>query len=445
MAKKLWGARFKKKTDVDFEEFSKSIEYDYKLAEYDIYHSLIHIEALAEEGIITLAERRKLSSALESVLHQVERGKFKISAVSEDIHTDIQNKVDKKVGRLAHKLHTFRSRNEQIVFDEKFYCLKEAKEIYGLINEAIFSLNYLSHKYKGLFIPGYTHTQRAQVLAFSDYLGAFSYMLKGDSKRIEDFLKNTVIYVKSGALAGSPVKTSSYKKAIKRFLSKYKMKGINIEIAPNSVDNVSNRDFLIEFLSILSIIQMHLSRFSEDFILYSTKEFNFFDLPEEFCTGSSLMPQKKNPDFMELARGHTGRIYANLVSLLVTMKGLPLAYNRDMQLDKAPLFSSVQTIKDELKIMAKFIKKIKLNENVLDEALKDENLYATELAQFLVHKGVPFKDAHNIIGRLIKYSENEKVKIKDLPESVLKTFHRKLDSKSIKKIMNPRYSVLSKK
>ena len=208
-----------------------------------------------------------------------------------------------------------------------------------------------------------------------------------------------------------------------------------ISLVKNAPDNVSDRDFIIEFLSVLSILQMHLSRFAEDMILFSTKEFNFVDLPEEFCTGSSLMPHKKNPDFLELVRGYTGRIYGNLMALLTTMKGLPLTYNRDMQLDKEPLFSSVEIIKDELKILAKFIKGIKLNQEVIKNALEDESLYTVELAEYLVkEKNVPFAQAHEIVGRLIRYSEDNKRGIKEMEEKSLKEVSKYLDKKTIKKI-----------
>ncbi len=435
MSNKLWGARFKKKTDKDFEEFSKSIEYDYKLAEYDILHSLIHVEALAEEKIITKKEKERFILALENILLSAKRGKFKFDITSEDIHTDIQNKVEKKVGKLAYKFHTFRSRNEQIAFDEKFYCVEEATAISFLIESILDSLSYLSYKYKNKFFPGYTHTQRAQVVNFSDYLGAYSAMFKRDREKLKHFIKNTILYVKSGALAGSFIKRSSYIKAIKKVVVKYRIKNVNIQVVSNPLDNVASRDFIVELLSILSLIQMHLSRMAEDFILYSTREFSFFSLPEEFCTGSSLMPHKKNPDFLELVRGYTGKIYGNMVSLLVTMKGLPLTYNRDMQLDKEPIFSSVKIIKDELKIMAKLIRGIKLNLSTTEKVLGDDSFYATELARFLVYKGVPFKEAHNIVGRMLKYCEDKMVSLKDMSENVLKGFHTSLTPAVIKEII----------
>ena len=447
MMKKLWGGRFKKAIDKDFFEFQKSIQYDYKLAEYDIYHSIIHVIALKEAEIITSAEATKLVSALNGIFKEIKTGKLKPDLSSEDIHTFIQNKVEKKVGKLAFKLHTLRSRNDQVAFDEKWYCYKEGVTILGLLNVLSSSLNSLSNKYKNCFLPGYTHTQRAQVVSFVNYIGAFFSMFTRDFDRLDNFIRNLSIYVGSGALAGSAIPKKAYNEALRKFLEKTKVhfKYAKSEIVKNSLDNVSSRDFVIEFLSILSILQMHLSRLSEDFILYSTKEFSFFDLPEEFCTGSSLLPHKKNPDFLELVRGYTGRIYGNLTAILTIMKGLPLTYNRDMQLDKEPLFSSIEIITEELKIMAQFIKGIKLNQDNISQALEDEGLYATELVEFLVYKGVPFSEAHTIIGKLVRSSQDKNKKIKDMSDVQLKHFHKELNHRAIHKIMNPKYAVTSKK
>ena len=447
MSKKLWGGRFKKEIDPDFFQFQKSIQYDHKLVEYDIYHSIIHVIALREAGIINASEAKILTSALGEVATEVNEGKFKPNLNAEDIHTDIQNRIEKKIGDLSHKLHTLRSRNDQIVFDDKWYCYKEGIYILGELNVLLNSLNHLGTRYKNSFIPGYTHTQRAQVVSFFNYTGAFFYMFERDFERADNFLKRSSIYIGSGALAGSAIPKSAYSGAIKKFLAKTKsdFKHSRSEIVKNPLDNVSSRDFIIEFLSILSMIQMHLSRMAEDFILYSTKEFGFFDLPEEFCTGSSLMPHKKNPDFLELVRGNTGRIYGNLVSVLTTMKGLPLTYNRDMQLDKEPLFSSTEIVKDELKIMSRLIDGMSLDEKRIGEVLEDEELYATELTEFLVAKGVAFSQAHEIVGKLILYSEDEDIEIKNMSDKALKKFHKKLTHKDVRRIMNPEYAVASKK
>ena len=447
MAKKLWGGRFKKEIDKDFFQFQKSIQYDYKLAEYDIYHSIIHVNALKEVGLLTVIEAKTLTIALNEIFNEVRKEKFKPNMNAEDIHSDIQNRIEKKVGKLSGKLHTLRSRNDQVVFDEKWYCYKEGIYILSIINLILSSLNHFGNRYRDCYIPGYTHTQRAQVVSFLSYTGAYFCMFERDFERLDTFLKKSSIYIGSGALAGSAIPRAAYSEALRKFLEKTKSVSLNSNplAVRNSLDNVASRDFVIEFLNILSIMQMHLSRMAEDFILFSTKEFGFFNLPEEFCTGSSLMPHKKNPDFLELVRGNTGKIYGNLMSVLVTMKGLPLTYNRDMQLDKEPLFSSVETIKSELKIAVNLVSKMELNRRRLEEALKDEELYATELVEFLVYQGVIFSRAHETIGKLICYSEDEGIKIKDMSDKVLSKFNRKLTHKDVRAIMNPKYAVSSKK
>jgi len=402
MSKKLWGGRFTKKMDKEFFKFQKSIQYDHKLAKYDITHSLIHVIALGMMRDLTSDEKNKLLKVLKSIRDDIKTGNFKFDKKAEDIHTDIQNKVEKKVGKLALKLHTVRSRNDQIAFDEKSYCHEKGLIIEKLLNELLKSINFLGNKYKKLKIVGYTHTQRAQKISFNEYLGAYYLMFERDKKRISNFWKNLSIHIGAGALAGSPA-TKYYSKAIGKIL---KSKDFLITSSTNPVDDVSDRDFIIEFLSVLSILQMHISRLAEDFILFSTKEFSFMNLPEEFCTGSSLMPHKKNPDFLELMRGQTGIIYGNLIATLTMMKGLPLTYNRDMQLNKNPLFSSIEIMEDELKLLGRFMKKITLNKKSIDTALKDTCLSAVDEAYKLVReKGISFKEAHDIIGRSIKARE----------------------------------------
>ncbi|MCP4650921.1 MAG: argininosuccinate lyase [PVC group bacterium] len=445
MAKKLWGGRFKKSIDKDFEEFSKSIQYDYKLAKYDIYHSKIHALALKNSGILTAAESKKIITVLDGILGNIESGDFKFNSTSEDIHTEIQNFLEKKVGKLALKLHTLRSRNDQVVFDAKWFCKFEAVQIICLLNELEKNLQTISRKHKDKAFIGYTHTQRAQVVRFDDYINAYYFMFKRDFQRVSKFFDGLNVYIGAGALAGSSLTKDAYDQAASYLLDKMKELSKIVKPVENSLDNVSDRDFIVEFLSILSIIQMHLSRFSEDMILYSTQEFNYIDLPEEFCTGSSLMPHKKNPDFLELVRGYTGQVNGNLIAVLTTMKGLPLTYNRDMQLDKEPLFSSVEILKNELKIMAKFVKGIKIKEEIIAKALEDECLYATELAEFLVHENVAFKEAHDIVGKLIRYSQDKKVKIREISDKQLRGFHKALNQKEIKKIMTPQYAIKSKK
>jgi argininosuccinate lyase len=433
MAKKLWGGRFGKKTDPLVEEFTKSIQHDYKLAEYDVLGSISHVEILKKSGYLTSEEASKLKKELNFIYASIEKGSFKPDPKCEDIHTNIQNILQKKVGDLALKIHTARSRNDQVVFATKLYCksaildlqlviLKLAKTILGLIKNN-----------KQVIIPGFTHMQHAQPVMLKDYLGTYAQMLARDDKRLSYISENMRITMGAGALACTPISASDYK--IKNLL----------EATDNSLDSVSDRDFVIEIISALSIVAMHLSRLAEDLIIWSTKEFDFVEIDEAFCTGSSLMPQKKNPDVLELIRGYAGRLYGNLVSVLMMMKGLPLTYNRDMQLDKEPLFNSFEIVSSELKVLIGLIKTLKFNKAKIEEQLKDESLYATDLVYYLVDKKIPFKNAHTIIGKLVKYSIDNDIKIKDMPEILLKKFSGKLVKKEIVKLFDSLVSVKSKK
>ena len=461
MAKKLWGGRFKEKTDPEFFEFQKSIKDDYKLATYDILHSLIHITALEKSGILSKTEKSKLEFALlrvkKKISEEINNKQFKPKD-SEDIHTEIQNRVEKELGRkygaLVLKLHTLRSRNDQISFDLRCYCAQKSLNIYFYLLHLVKGLLELcieAAKKKQEFI-GYTHTRRAQVIPFAYYLDAYKDMFERDLNRTKKYHDEIFIYIGAGALAGSSLSSSAYNAGIKEQIREI-MLGVleqpqiyeKIRLSGNPLDNVSDRDFIIQFLSILSILQMHFSRLAEDLILYSTKEFDLIALPEEFCTGSSLMPHKKNPDLLELIRGNTGKIYGNLVSILTTMKSLPLTYDRDMQLDKEPLFSSVETVEAELRILAKFIKKVKLRTETVDAIKKqDISLYATEIAEELVRKnGVPFKKAHDIVGRFITLLEKNGGNLDNIKD--LKHKCSGINKKMIEKIMKPGYVVSLRK
>ncbi|MDD2927324.1 MAG: argininosuccinate lyase [Candidatus Omnitrophica bacterium] len=443
MAKKLWGGRFSKKTDPLVEEFTKSIQYDYKLAKHDVLGSLVHAKILAKAGLISQKEGKIISQGLSTIWGEIKSNKFVFDKNAEDIHTDIQNKLEKKIGVAALKLHTARSRNDQVVFDTKRYCVFEGAHIIKLIKKFMGEIDNFAGKNKNIILPGYTHMQHAQPVALKNYILAYKYMLKRDSERLSSALKRMNYPLGSGALAGTPIEAEVYNKAAKEISDE--MGHPFFGTVENSIDNVSDRDFVVEILSALSIIGMHFSRLAEDLIIWSTKEFGFVEIDDAFCTGSSLMPQKKNPDTLELIRGYTGKLYGNLVSVLVTMKGLPLTYNRDMQLDKEPLFDSTETIKKELMILAKLIKGIKINKDKIYQQLKDESLYATDLIYYLVDRKIPFKNAHNIIGKLVKYSVENDIQIKDMPESLLKKFSDKFIKKEIVKLFDPLVSVKSKR
>lgn len=433
---KLWGGRFSKKTNPLVEEFTRSIQFDKKLAEYDCIGSLAHISVLKKAKLLSSQEYKKLEKGLKDTLVSIKNGTFKIDESFEDVHSYIQHLLEQKSGKAGLKLHTCRSRNDQVALDVKLYSKENLIETSKLLLEVNKKLLALKKKNSGLFMPGYTHLQHAIPVSIGFYLGAYFYMLENDSKRIKGISGSIDMNMGAGALAGTFIDSSKYNVALA---------GTKIQPTPNSLHTVSDRDFVIEILSALAIIGMHLSRLAEDLILWSTKEFDFIDIDDAFCTGSSLMPQKKNPDVLELIRGNTGKLYGNLMSVLVMMKGLPLSYNRDMQLDKEPLFSSFEIIQQELKVLAELLPAIKFKKENIAKQLDDECLYATDMADYLVQNGIAFKDAHTIIGKLISYKLKTGKDIKEMENTELKKFHSLLTNKVVNKIIDPEESVRSKK
>jgi len=447
MAKKLWGGRFSKATDPFVEEFTRSVRYDYKLAPYDIIGSIAHVAVLKKAHLLTAPEASKITGGLLGLLDSVEDGVFPFDADTEDIHTDIQNKLEAKIGDVALKLHTARSRNDQVAFATKLYCLNAAEEIKDALADATETITHVAAKYKEIIMPGFTHLQHAQPVYLKDHLGVYVKMLTRDFIRLETAAEHITLSMGAGALAGTPIEAKHY-----RVVSTELPSGVSdhsvpfqIEATANPLDAVSDRDFAIEFLSSLAVVGMHLSRISEDLVLWSGKEYGFVELDDAFCTGSSLMPQKKNPDALEMIRGYAGRLYGNLMSVLTVMKALPLTYNRDMQLDKEPLFNSFETILIELKIVAGIFKTIVFNTKRIEEGLADESLYATDLVYYLVGKGIAFKEAHAIVGKLVKYSVEKGVLITHMPEAELKKISDKFIKREIAKLYDPVVSVRSKK
>jgi len=442
---KLWGGRFKKKTHDLVEKFTRSIQYDYKLAEYDCIGSLIHIKILKSADLLTSDEFSRLNKGLKKILTSIKKEEFKIDPTFEDIHSYIQHllKKNSETRNAALKLHTCRSRNDQVVFDMKVFCKTNVRDTQILLKKFELALLHLMRNNLDTFIPGYTHLQHAIPIFLAEHIQAYVEMLERDGKRLENALKNTEVTLGAGALAGTIIDATKYNQATTKIFNET----INVKATGNSIDAVSSRDFVIEILSALAILQMHLSRLAEDMILWASKEFGFIDIDDAFCTGSSLMPQKKNPDVLELVRGYSGRMTGNLVNVLVMMKGLPLAYNRDMQLDKEPLFDSFEIVQQELKVLAELFKNVKFDKANIDKQLDDESLYATDLTDYLVKNKVPFKEAHAIIGRLIrfKYKGKKEISLKDLNDEKLQTFHPLLTQKVLRKIMNPQTSVRSKK
>ncbi|MFA5089070.1 MAG: argininosuccinate lyase, partial [Candidatus Omnitrophota bacterium] len=422
--------------------------YDYKLAPYDLLGSMAHVEMLKESGYLTEKEAGLLQKGLDDIYAGLKKGDpLDWDKECEDVHTNIQQLLEKKVGDLVLKLQTARSRNDQVIFATKLYVKAEINKLQSKINQMELAIANLATKNKHLIVPGFTHLQHAQPVYLSDYLWSYINMLSRDKKRLNNCSAEIKITLGAGALAGTPIDWKHVAKASALIRKKMNEPPDDLEIlaTTNSLDIVSDRDFIIETISALSIIAMHLSRMAEDFIIWSTKEFSFIDLDDAYCTGSSLMPQKKNPDILELIRGYAGRVYGHLISVLTLMKGLPLTYNRDLQLDKEPLFDSFEIVSSELTVLLGFVESLEFNEDKIKEHLKDESLYATDLVYDLVQKGVSFKNAHTIIGQLIRYSQDNSIEIKEIPEEKLKTFSDKFVKNDLVALLDPEVSVQAKK
>jgi argininosuccinate lyase len=409
---KLWGGRFTQPTDKFVEEFTASIEFDKRLYRHDIRGSIAHARMLGRQGIIPPEDTEAIVGGLQDILGRIESGSFDFSVSLEDIHMNIEAQLTQKIGEAGKRLHTGRSRNDQVALDIRLYLRDEIAEISGYLDLLIGSLLFKAEMHLGVIMPGYTHLQTAQPVLFSHYMLAYVEMFKRDKGRMEDCLKRlNVLPLGSGALAGTTFPIDrEYVAQLLEFP----------EVTRNSLDSVSDRDFSLEFLSSAAILMMHLSRFSEELIIWSTSEFRFIELSDAFCTGSSIMPQKKNPDVPELVRGKTGRVYGNLVALLTVMKALPLAYNKDMQEDKEPLFDTVDTVKGSIRIFAEMIREMRLNTDRMRAAAAGGFSTATDVADYLVRKGMPFRDAHETVGKAVRYCVEMK---KDLPELTLDEWH----------------------
>ena len=433
--KKSWDGRFKGALDPFIEEFTCSIGIDIKLAEYDIQGSIAHIKMLGKANIISKSDTQKILHGLEEILQEVSNGKFKYTSADEDIHMAVERRLVEKTGEIGSKLHTARSRNDQIVLDERLYLRDEISTISKLIKNLQVTIISMAQKDIDIIIPGLTHMQHAQPVLFSHYLMAYFNMLDRDRDRLNDCLKRVnIMPLGAGAIAGTSFQIDR----------KYVAKLLGFpNITENSIDTVSDRDFILEFVSCSAILMMHLSRLSEDIVIYSSKEFGYVDLDDSICTGSSMMPQKKNPDVAELIRGKTSRVYGSLMALLALMKALPLSYNRDMQEDKSALFDAVETVKICLKAGAKLLENIKLNRKRLENVLSTDFSCATEIADYLAKKGMPFRDAHKLVGRIVKYCIDNKKYLQDLTHSEFKTFSN-LFSKDILDFTSPHSSVKAK-
>ncbi|MFA5039773.1 MAG: argininosuccinate lyase [Candidatus Omnitrophota bacterium] len=447
MKKKLWGGRFAKTMDPYFENFSSSIQTDWRLVSCDLIGSFLHVHVLKGAGLLKPEDFSRLTKAILELLRLAEGERFPFDFKSEDIHTNIQNLLNRKAGEAGLKLQTCRSRNDQVVFATKLYCLLSAERIQDLLFHLQKGFLALGGLHSSLVIPGYTHMQHAQPVYFKDYLSAYADMFGRDAHRLEDAMMRLDISMGSGALAGTPIPASVYKAGINSALKALKMPGLLklISSPKNAMSVVSDRDFIIEFLNVLAIAGMHISRLAEDLILWSTLEFGFMEIGDEYCTGSSLMPQKKNPDALELMRGAAGLLNGNLVSVLSLMKGLPLSYNRDMQWDKGPLFESLELVEDELILLIGLVPTLKVKKENIESQLQDESLCATELADYLVSQGTAFAQAHQIIGRLVSYAAGKSKKIARMSQEELDRFSPKLKRPEVLKRLNPVFAAAAKK
>ncbi|MBI3606646.1 MAG: argininosuccinate lyase [Nitrospirae bacterium] len=392
---KPWGGRFTEPTKPTVETFTASIPFDWRLYRHDIAGSIAHCRALAEAKLISPAERDQIIQGLKAIESEIAAGRFPFSMQYEDIHMNVEHGLAERIGPVAGKLHTGRSRNDQVALDLRLYVREELDAIGDLLRGVQQALAHSASRHLDVILPGYTHLQRAQPVLLAHHLLAYYEMFQRDAERLRDARNRANrMPLGSGALAGTNYPIN------RELIAEYLDFPI---VTKNSLDAVSDRDFVIESLSAFALIMMHLSRLAEELVLWSSAEFGFIELPDGFCTGSSMMPQKKNPDVPELIRGKTGRVYGSLVALLTTTKALPLAYNKDLQEDKEPLFDAVETVKACLAITAEMLPGLRVKIDTMAAAAADSLLLATEIADDLVTKGLPFREAHAVVGKLVRF------------------------------------------
>jgi argininosuccinate lyase len=403
---KLWGGRFTKETNQLVHNFNASISYDQKFFKQDIEGSIAHVTMLAKQNILTDKEKDEIVAGLNSIKEDIITGKILIDTTHEDIHSFVEATLIQRVGEAGKKLHTGRSRNDQVALDMKLYTRDEVIQIKELLIDLLTVIHDIMKENTDTYMPGFTHLQKAQPVTLAHHFGAYFEMFKRDYGRLTDiYSRMNYSPIGSGALAGT---TYPLDRAFTASLLGFDGPTLN------SMDSVSDRDYLIEFLSALSIIMMHLSRFCEEIIIWNSNEYQFVDIDDAYSTGSSIMPQKKNPDIAELVRGKTGRVYGSLVSLLTTMKGLPLAYNKDMQEDKELTFDAMDTVKGCLGLFTGMISTIKFNKANMASSAKNGFTNATDAADYLVNHGVPFRDAHGIVGQLVLYCLDKGISLEDM-------------------------------
>ena len=402
----LWGGRFTKETDQLVYDFNASIGFDQKFYRQDIQGSMAHVRMLAKQGILTEEEKDQILEGLQGILEDVENHRLEITDEYEDIHSFVEANLIERIGDAGKKLHTGRSRNDQVALDMKLYIRDEIREIDSLVLELLKALQKIMEENLHTYMPGFTHLQKAQPITLAHHMGAYFEMFRRDRGRLHDiFRRMNYCPLGSGALAGTTYPLDrEYTAELLDFAGATK----------NSMDSVSDRDYLIELLSAMSTIMMHLSRFCEEIIIWNTNEYQFVEIDDAYSTGSSIMPQKKNPDIAELVRGKTGRVYGALISLLTTMKGLPLAYNKDMQEDKELTFDAIDTVKGCLALFTGMLSTMRFRKDRMEASAKNGFTNATDAADYLVGKGVPFRDAHGIVGRLVLYCLEKNIALDDM-------------------------------
>ena len=395
MAEQLWGGRFSKSTDEMINDFQASIAFDKRMYNEDIAGSIAHASMLAGAGIISEADRDEIISGLKEIYQKIEAGNFSFETALEDIHMNIEKRLTDAIGEAGGRLHTARSRNDQVALDTHMFIRRQVVEVEKLILDMQAALAETARKYSDVIMPGYTHLQRAQPILFSHHMMAYFSMLKRDFDRFQGVYERCdIMPLGAGALAGTTFPID------RQFVAEQ----LNFDaVYSNSLDAVSDRDYIMEFLSAASILMVHLSRLSEETILWCSREFFFIELDDAHCTGSSMMPQKKNPDVSELVRGKTGRVMGHLMAMLTTVKGLPLAYNKDLQEDKEGIFDAIDTVKFSLAVYARILRGMKVRQDVMRRAVAEDFSNATDLADYLVKKGMPFRQAHAVSGRAVHY------------------------------------------
>ncbi len=411
---KLWGGRFTKNTDVVVEEFTSSIAFDQRMYREDIAGSIAHATMLAKCGIIADNEAQAIITGLQKILADIEAGNFTFEVSLEDIHMNIEKRLTEQIGPVGGKLHTARSRNDQVALDTHLYIKREIKDIAGRLMALQQAVLELAEQNRTTIMPGYTHLQRAQPITFAHHMMAYFYMLSRDFRRLDGVWQGAdIMPLGAAALAGTTFPID------RQFVAQQLNFG---RVYENSIDAVSDRDYILEFLSFASILMMHLSRLSEEIILWSSTEFNFVELDDAHSTGSSIMPQKKNPDVAELVRGKTGRVIGHLMAMLTVAKGLPLAYNKDLQEDKEGLFDTIDTVKFSLTVYASMLKSMKVNGQRMLEVVSNDFSNATDMADYLVKKGLPFRQAHEVVGKSVRYSIDQDKVLAELTLAELQQF-----------------------